>query len=150
MKSQKGIVSSVSNTKVCKKCGVEKALKSFGDEPRVKDGKQARCRNCVTISAHALYIKNRQLIIDRSKKWAERNPEKYAEYQRKSSAAYRLKYPEKAKAHDAVNNAVRDGRLKKQPCYCGETIVEAHHEDYSKPLDVEWLCNWHHKQKFGE
>jgi ribosomal protein S27AE len=40
-----------------------------------------------------------------------------------------------------VGNAVRNGRLTKEPClFCGEEKVHAHHRDYSKPLDVIWLC----------
>lgn len=64
---------------------------------------------------------------------------------------YRRRYPEAAKAHDIVRNAVRHGRLIKQPCHiCGSTInVHAHHEDYSKPLDVIWLCDTCHRIRHG-
>lgn len=34
-----------------------------------------------------------------------------------------------------------------QPCeVCGSEIVDAHHDDYSKPLDVRWLCPLHHRR----
>lgn len=59
---------------------------------------------------------------------------------------YRERFPEKVAATIAVNNAVRDGRLVKQPCEsCGVLKVEAHHDDYSKPLEVRWVCNKHHR-----
>lgn len=46
----------------------------------------------------------------------------------------------------AVNNAVVRGKLVKLACeVCGNTKSEAHHADYSKPLDVMWLCRKHHK-----
>lgn len=42
---------------------------------------------------------------------------------------------------------IRSGRLIKQPCeVCGSKIVEAHHDDYEKPLDVRWLCKKHHAE----
>lgn len=46
-----------------------------------------------------------------------------------------------------VGNAIRDVRLIRQPCrVCGTTKqIEAHHPDYSKPLDVEWYCRLHHR-----
>lgn len=51
-------------------------------------------------------------------------------------------------AHSAVHSAKAKGELVKEPCeICGSKVrVEAHHEDYSKPLDVRWLCNNHHRQ----
>ena len=34
-----------------------------------------------------------------------------------------------------------------QPCeVCGQLETERHHEDYSKPLEIKWLCSRHHKQ----
>ena len=51
-----------------------------------------------------------------------------------------------------VKNALKFGRLMKQPCQrCGEIAnVHAHHDDYSKPLDVMWLCPLHHRQRHKE
>lgn len=47
----------------------------------------------------------------------------------------------KQSARAAANMAVKRGKLKRQPCsICGEKISEKHHHDYSKPLDVTWLC----------
>lgn len=48
----------------------------------------------------------------------------------------------KYKARTRLNNALRDGRILKDRCAkCGGTVdVQAHHHDYSKPLDVVWLC----------
>lgn len=60
---------------------------------------------------------------------------------------YRAENPEKGKARDAVHNEIRRGRLVRQPCgICGKTPADAHHDDYSKPLEVQWLCRKHHKQ----
>lgn len=56
------------------------------------------------------------------------------------------KYPEKLKARRAVSYAIKKGRLIKEPCTCGETRVDAHHEDYSSPLSVIWLCRLHHSE----
>jgi len=41
----------------------------------------------------------------------------------------------------AVNRAVASGRLQRLPCeVCGYPRTDAHHHDYSKPLDIRWLC----------
>lgn len=55
--------------------------------------------------------------------------------------------PEKRRAQNAIGNAVRDGRIQRLPCeQCGAEKAQAHHDDYSKPLDVRWLCAWCHAQ----
>jgi hypothetical protein len=41
---------------------------------------------------------------------------------------------------------IRRGKVKRQPCeVCGRK-AEAHHTDYSKPLEVRWLCTRHHRE----
>jgi hypothetical protein len=52
----------------------------------------------------------------------------------------RVKY----QARDKVMRAVKNGKLLKTPCFCGEIKVEGHHKDYNKPLEVIWLCRKHH------
>lgn len=44
-----------------------------------------------------------------------------------------------------VHRAIEAGRLRKQLCeVCGSPDTQAHHDDYSRPLDVRWLCRVHH------
>lgn len=53
------------------------------------------------------------------------------------------KYPEKQLARNLLNKAVSVGK-KSKPSVCGTCQqggrIEGHHKDYSKPLDVTWLC----------
>lgn len=52
----------------------------------------------------------------------------------------------KRNARKLVAMRVRRGKMTKGPCeVCAEVKVEAHHEDYSKPLEVRWLCQKHHQ-----
>jgi len=51
-----------------------------------------------------------------------------------------------SQAHAVVNRAIRDGLLER-PARCSRCNnipigpIQAHHEDYSQPLNILWLCN---------
>lgn len=62
---------------------------------------------------------------------------------------WQLKNPEKRRAHEMVRQALLKGTLVKQPCEdCGtDKHVDAHHDDYSKPLEVSWLCRRDHMRR---
>lgn len=74
--------------------------------------------------------------------YSKRNPEKIKE----STKRYRLNHPIKRKAHMLVQTAIRNGSLKRQGCSICGIKAHAHHEDYSKPLDILWLCHKHHME----
>lgn len=61
----------------------------------------------------------------------------------KNNKKWRENNPQKVKAHSIVNEAIKSGKLKK-PLKCSKCNhkkdVQAHHEDYNKPLDIIWLC----------
>jgi hypothetical protein len=82
----------------------------------------------------------------RQKEWRHKNKKKFGTYVRKWQTSNR----ERANAHAKVNRAVTAGRLKRSmKCQeCGlECKTEGHHEDYSKPLIVVWLCRKCHASK---
>lgn len=92
-----------------------------------------------------------------NKRWADANRDKIHEQQQRfykkhrtrvlaERKAYRQANAKIKRAHTAVRDALRRGILTKQPCeVCGERAV-AHHDDYSQPLNVRWLCTLHHRQ----
>lgn len=59
------------------------------------------------------------------------------------------KNPEKRRAQDLAVYAVRKGLLIRQPCFiCGSTHnIHGHHENYDKPLEIIWLCSFHHRAR---
>lgn len=64
-------------------------------------------------------------------------------YRRRQKA----RHPIEEAARKAVRSALIAGRLVRQPCeVCGAEKAQAHHDDYSKPLDVRWLCRPHHDE----
>ncbi|HXJ61921.1 MAG TPA: hypothetical protein VNU68_35225 [Verrucomicrobiae bacterium] len=67
-----------------------------------------------------------------------------------SDARTKQKNPEKVAARTAVSAAIKAGKITKKPCErCGEAKTHAHHPDYSKPLDVIWLCHICHAAEHG-
>jgi len=56
----------------------------------------------------------------------------------------------KSKAYKAFRAALKTGEISRKPCeICGSPKSQGHHEDYSKPLDVRWLCALHHVEAHG-
>lgn len=59
---------------------------------------------------------------------------------------------EKRKGRTATNRAIRDGRLKRpKKCEaCKKACTpHAHHEDYTRPLKIKWLCLKCHFHRHG-
>lgn len=75
--------------------------------------------------------------------------EKWKKYHREHLKSWRVKNSrQKDNIRIKVHRAVKSGKLKKLPCeVCGEVKVEGHHDDYSKPLEVKWLCSIHHRER---
>ena len=87
---------------------------------------------------------NREKLREAHRRHRETNPESTLASQRRWREANR----EKARAHAAVTRALRSGRLTRpKNCEaCGnEGAIHAHHEDYERQLDVQWLCPSCHK-----
>ena len=116
----------------CKKCSKEKSLSEFyKDNSRGKP--QYTCKMC-----------HRQLALPRAKFF--KTPEGRKCLIKYSNKA-RLLYPEKWHARYLTRRAVAKGLLVKKPCLvCGIKKVQAHHEDYYRPMDVMWFCSKHHSE----
>lgn len=145
-------------TKRCFKCEVEKPRSDFYKHKEMSDGLLGKCKECTKADARNNYTLNRERYREYEKSRANLPHRIFGrrEYARsehgkavgnKCKIAYIERNPIKRAAHIAVGNAVRDGRLIKQPCeICGDEQVHAHHDDYAKPLEVRWLCNTHHNE----
>lgn len=116
--------------KTCFKCKVEKKLTEFYVHPQMGDGRLNKCKECARADVRANY---------------EANAERFRQYDRKRG--YRPGDPKKVAARNAVNHALAIGELVKGECEVGADCrgsIEAHHDDYDKPLSVRWLCKKHH------
>lgn len=64
----------------------------------------------------------------------------------------------KRRAYQEVRRALLEGRIsrppncqqcgaKDAPCSDGRSRIQAHHHDYNKPLEVEWICAKCHRKE---
>jgi hypothetical protein len=137
------------DTKTCFKCGIEKSIDEFYRHPKMKDGHAGKCKECNKIDVRENYALRREQYAAYEQVRYQRPGRRAAAavYQRKTRAANIPAYHAKGK----VNNAIRDGKLTRKPCkVCGLPNAQAHHEDYSKPFDVMWLCRKHHLERHGK
>lgn len=91
-------------------------------------------------------LKSRHKRAEYSKKAYQRikNTKAYAAYRKEISNRYYRNNLIKAKARGLIGKAVLRGKIIKlnycAACLKEKDILHGHHEDYSKPLEVIWLC----------
>lgn len=126
--------------KKCPQCGFFKPLSEYHIRDSERHWFSTRCKQCH--NGRGREYRQTEQYRDTHAKWQQsENGQKVVS---KRMEHWRKKNPLKRKAHHAVSHALRDGRLEKLPCKVCGLKAEAHHHDYSKPLDVVWLCKSHH------
>lgn len=134
--------------KTCFKCGDVKPLTDFYTHKQMADGHLNKCIPCTKKDTALRERKLRETNADWVMKERERARLKIKLYRAihgngEYKNTWSERYPHKRKTHHAVNNALRDGRLTRpNKCEsCGKSEkLQAHHDDYGKPLAVRWLC----------
>lgn len=147
--SSAGALGDDMNGKNCKMCFKFKPLSDFYAHPKMADGFDGKCKECAKEAVRKNYRANRLHYVEYERQRFKDPSRKAAflKYQRQR----RKRFPHKSVAWSAVSNAIRDGKLVRLPCEkCGNPKSQAHHTDYSKPLDVQWLCFKHHREAHGQ
>ncbi len=131
--------------KECFKCHAVLPLTEFYKNCQMPGGILNKCKDCSKKDTKEWYAATATVraAYERVRCKDPARKAKAAEYQRRQ----RAKNPEKSRARALVGYAVKSGKIQKQPCKCGETKVQAHHHDYSKPLDVQWMCFKCHREE---
>ncbi len=112
-------------TKICTKCGAEKELKEFARHNRRNQTHYSHCKQCKA-------------------EYRKANKDKLLPAQYKRRVGNQKDCPQR-KAWNALFYAVKMGKIEKpENCsmcdkYVGDKI-QGHHEDYSKPFAVQWVC----------
>ena len=115
------------NEKICSRCRTSKPVAEFDHARCSRDGHHHRCKSCDR-------KRDRQRVANGS----------FSE----SSARWVARNRSAAVAHKLLRAALHRGLVKRLPCQvCGGRGAHGHHEDYSAPLEVIWLCRWCHHER---
>ena len=132
--------------KVCFKCGETKALDQFYVHKKMGDGHLGKCKTCCRAYYHKRVVDNPEALAANERK-RNAKPERRA-YVKAKQTVHRRNNPEKSRARAMITRYIREGKMQRKPCeHCGKEPAHAHHHDYSKPLDVTFLCvRCHHNE----
>lgn len=125
----------------CGTCKDFKPATNFYANKRTLLGIKSQCKGCH--SATSIASRNADLARATNAAYMARAREADPERFRARERARTRPVDHKVLARQEVNNAVKRGDLlKPTTCEgCGESKkLTGHHDDYSKPLDVRWLC----------
>jgi hypothetical protein len=133
--------------KKCFRCNNEKPLSEFYKHSMMADGHLNKCKECTRADSKKTYEKIQstpELAIRERKRQRIKENRRRLEGKTKKYIYKKQKRP----AQIVFNAAVKSGKVLKKPCeICGKEKSQGHHEDYSKPLDVVWLCVRHHNDR---
>lgn len=109
--------------KYCNRCEQTKDISNFYFR-RLRNNYYSLCRECTKREKRKYYHENKHKLL-------------------KAKSLRAKNYPEKLIAKDKAKYYIK----KILPCrVCNSNKTERHHPDYSKPLEVIFLCHEHHIQ----
>jgi hypothetical protein len=128
------------NLRRCSKCNEPKPAGEFYARTR-------ECKGCYCARVRANRAARREQYSEYERRRLH-TPER-EQQRREAQRRRRSAHPEKNRARAMVGREVKAGRLIRQPCeVCGTNErVQAHHDDYSKPLEVRWMCFKCHRER---
>lgn len=107
-----------------------------------RDGLSLYCRRCTVEEQR----RRTPQIVANTRRYRAADPSRAV----REAARWRAAHPDAAKAYRAVHWALKTGTLVR-PAHCGacaqDCKPDAHHADYARPLDVEWLCRRCHGER---
>ena len=141
------------DSKVCNKCNERLFLEDFYLKRGSKDGRESTCIECKKLKSKTNRKKNREhyLAYDKERNSTLKRLDERREYQKsergkKIASSYRQKVSGtiKSEAQKLAKMAIERGDIKK-PLQCEDCkkftyALQAHHKDYTKPYDVNFLC----------
>ena len=96
-------------------------------------------KQSISLARREYHKANKKALLSANQKYRKQNRHRLNEYQK----SYVKMNHYKIKCMDLVRNAVSVGYLTRSP-YCEicnkPTKTDGHHQDYLKPLSVNWLC----------
>ena len=128
----------------CSVCHNSQPQTEFHFKNKVRGWRKSACKRCSVKERRLKYLKNLDRTRVTNDWWRRNNPEWlktwHASYDKRKRYAQRK-----------VQRAVKSGVLTRPStcpsCGARGVRIEAHHDDYSKPLNVRWLCSFCHKQE---
>ncbi len=138
---------------ICRRCGCD----HMRSETEMRTGK-SYCLPCQAAISREWFKKQRKRGLPYKSITREAKRAYSAEYRKRPEVMARRRAQNERRLADPIEQikergrsktrqAIAAGKLLRQPCeVCGESKVDAHHDDYSKPLEVRWLCRLHHRQ----
>mgnify|MGYP001571783478 CR=1 FL=1 len=130
-------------TKACPRCKTVFPVSQFYRDRSKYSGLVSYCKDCSRIYFRE---KNERYAI----KFRERKRRYYRRHREailKEMVSYYHENKDGFRARSKVRTAILNGSLKRGLCsICKSADAEAHHPDYSKPLEIIWLCGRHHQR----
>ena len=135
--------------KPCIACKDVFPLSEFYKHPAMGDGHLNKCKACCR--KHALENRANKLEEKRAYDIQRSKLPHRKEANKRQLQKTRSEHPERVRIYNAVRRALKANKLQKLDCErCGEKKSMAHHEDYSRPLEVVWLCMPCHAMRHKE
>ena len=135
--------------KICTRCGYEfrKSAEYFWRNRSKKDGLESQCKSCMAIKGRRWRLNNAEYLRRFGRQWRINNQgyqHKYYTNNKDKFAIYRQTGKKQGKSRARSAARVISPRPCEYPNCKSNKKPERHHWDYSKPLDVVFLCSKHH------
>ena len=137
--------------RVCARCGIQKSAAEFYRNKGGKNGLYSLCKECMRERYRLHAEDNRESIRKYLRDWSR----EHREYHQRRMKKYKENNPMKIETKRILMRAIRAGLIPRaRECHCfvcgtctemGD-VMQHHHVDYSKPLEVIPVCARCHKR----